>query len=548
MFTRHFANTLELICDLAPDKTALIHGPEQRSWQNFDDRAARLAAGMLAGGIAAGETVAINMYNCPEWLEAYYAAIKMRAVPANLNYRYRDEELAHVLNDSDAAALIFHSSLAEVVLRSRPRLPRIRLWIMVDDSDSNAASIQGVAHYEDLIEAHEPAARIHRPSDDKFLSYTGGTTGLPRGVSGDLGTVWGLAPRAVNYIFGKAFTTDNDPVEIASTLRTEGREIISLVAPPLMHSTGLQMTAIPTLAAGGVVVTMTSRSFDAHHTLQEVERTGANRLTIVGDAFARPLLRALEEGRPDDGAYCCDSLRLITSAGAAWTASVKTEFLEHLPHLTLLESCGATEGVSLGIKATRKGDPIATGNFDPAEGVLLVDENLVPLKGRPGETGLLAAPTVAECYRNDPEKTARTYRMINGTLYAVPGDHARMELDGSFTLLGRGSSVVNTGGEKVYPEEVEDVISQADGVHDCLVLGIPDERYGQKVAAIVQLTGGITPTPDDIIAHVKDHLAGYKAPRELIFVDSIPRNPNGKGNYALARKMVLDALANRPDP
>lgn len=545
MFTRHLANTLELICDLDPARTALIHGPVQRSWRQFDDRAARLAAAMQAGGIVAGETVAINMYNCPEWLEAYYATLKMRAVPANLNYRYREDELAHVLNDSDAVALIFHASLAEVVLRNRPKLSRIRLWIMVEDSDSGG--MDGVEEYEKLIEKHAPAARIDRPADDKFLSYTGGTTGLPRGVSGDLGMVWGIAPRAVNYIFGTSFTSDDDPVEIARNLRAGDREIISLVAPPLMHSTGLQMTAIPTLAVAGVVVTMTKRSFDAHHTLQEIERTGANRLTIVGDAFARPLLRALEEGRPGDGPYHCESLRLITSAGAAWTASVKTGFFEHLPHVTLLESCGATEGVSLGVKATRKGDTIRTGNFDPTEGVLLVDENLVPLDGRPGETGLLAAPAVAECYRNDPEKTARTYRVINGTLYAVPGDHARLEPDGSFTLLGRGSSVVNTGGEKVYPEEVEDVLSQAVGVRDCLVLGIPDERYGQKVAAIVQLAGGATANPDDIIAHVKAHLAGYKAPRELLFVDSVPRNPNGKGNYTLARNMLLDALADRAE-
>lgn len=539
MSEMQLADMFEAMCDLHPARPALVHGDLRRSWGEFDERAARLAAAMAAYGVGRGDTVAIAMYNCSEWLEAFYGAIKLRAVPANVNYRYQDEEMLQILQDGDARALFFHASLADAMLRIRPRLPHVRMWVMVDDVDF-PESVEAVERYETLIDGHAPAPRIARSADDCFLSYTGGTTGLPRGVVSALSAK--LISRYPNAVFGKSYTDDDDALAVATELYREGSHVTVLVAPPLMHATGLQTGALPTLALGGTVVTLASTSFDPHLTLAEIERNDANRLVIVGDAFARPLADALEAGKPGGGRYQCPSLRLINSTGAAWTAVTKKRMLACLPHVKLMESCGASEGVSYGVIVTGKGDDVTTGSFMPAAQLLLLDDNFEPLPREPGTMGLLAAPCKNAGYLNDSEKTARTFRTIGGMLYGVPGDYGRLEEDGTLTLLGRGSAVVNTGGEKVYPDEVEDVINQAEGVVDSLVIGLPDERFGQKVAAVVQVEPGTDGVAEGIIAHVKEHLAHYKAPRDVVFVPVVPRVPNGKGDYKLATRLAMEAL------
>ena len=542
MSHRHLATTLELVADVVPEQTAFVHGDLRRSWREFDLRAARLAAAIQAMGVGVGDTVAIAMYNCPQWLEAFYAALKIRAVPANVNYRYRDEEMRYLLEDCSAVALVFHASLADTLQCIRDRLSNIRLWIMVDDT-GQPIDMTGIYDIESLILKYKPAARIERPETESYISYTGGTTGLPKGVLYRLSLTTLTAPRFVNHIFGKSFDTYVDTIEVATQLRDEGVQLISVVAPPLMHSTGLSITAIPTLAVGGTVVTMATTSFNPHHTLAEIERTAANRLTIVGDAFARPLLAALEEGRPGGGAYDCESLRLVASSGAALTASSKEQLLKHWPQVVLMESCGATEGVSLGVRVNRRGDRLKTASFTAAPGVMVVDEKHNPLPRQIGCDGLLAGPAVTTGYLNDPQKTAERYTSINGVLYAIPGDYGRLEADGTLTLLGRGATVINTGGEKVYPEEVEDRIKHMRGVFDALVIGMPDERLGQKVTAVVHTTGHAGLSGEKIREYVKQHLAGYKAPRQIVFVEGIPRGPNGKADYPKVRQLLDEALS-----
>ena len=535
-FSRHLANTLELVTDVNPEEIAIIHGARELSWGDFDRRAARFAAALASSGINRGDVAAIAMYNCPEWLEVFYGILKQRAVPANINYRYRSAEMYHLLSDCSAAAVIYHASLAAVIEPLRTSLPSVRLWVLVDDNGSTAAEDrQG---YEALLAAHGPAPRQARPEGEPYLSYTGGTTGLPRGVLYRLGLTTVVSHRFINTIFGKAYTGDSDPAIIARELYEAGQQLIALVAPPLMHSTGLAITAIPTLAVGGTVVLLTKKSFDPHLTLAEIERTGANRLTIVGDAFARPLLQALDEGRPGGERYHCRSLRLIVSSGAALTASTKAALLEQLPHSLIMESLGATEGVSFGVKVSGAGDKLETGRFLASPGVIVVDEDFTPLPEQIGHAGLLAAPVITAGYFNDAEKNAQTYREIDGELYAAPGDYGRLEADGSLTLLGRGSGVINTGGEKVFAEEVEDVIKQLPGVLDCIVTGLADERFGQKVAALVQRSSEATLRERDIETFVKRRLAGYKAPRHIVFVDSLPRGPNGKPDYSVVRELL----------
>lgn len=535
-FSRHLANTLELAADVVPEQTAIIHGDRELPWRDFDDRAARLATALAESGVGRGEVVAIAMYNCPEWLEAFFGILKHRAVPANVNYRYRSEEMFYLLNDCSAAALIFHASLADVVLPLRDRLPSVRLWIMVDDS----ARIlhEPVLAYEELLAGHAPAKSQERPGDEHYLSYTGGTTGLPKGVLFRLGLTTAVAHRFVNAIFEYQYSDETDPVEMTTALHDAGQRLIALTAAPLMHSTGLAITAIPTLAVGGTVVLLTNRSFDPHLTLAEIERTAANRLTIVGDVFARPLLEALSKGRPGGDCYRCESLRIIVSSGAALTASTKQRLLEQLPGVSILESLGATEGVSFGVSVSKAGDPLDTGRFMAAKGVIVVDEDFNPLPEQTGHTGLLAAPTITSGYLNNPGKSVEIYRQIDGVLYAAPGDYGRLEADGSLTLLGRGSGVINTGGEKVFAEEVEDVLKQLGGVLDCIVTGLPDEHYGQRVAALVQLAADAVLTETDLVSHAKRQLAGYKAPRRVVFADAMPRGPNGKPDYDRVRELL----------
>jgi len=536
----HLADIWEGIADRIGDQPALIHGDRSVNWRDFEARAARLASALSAAGLGVGSKIAIDLYNCNEWLEAFFAAIKVRAVPANVNYRYLDDELIHILTDSHAEALIFHAGLAERILRLRPRLPRIKLLVQVEDGAS-APLEGGVAAYEALIAGNSAAARIPRTPDDPYLSYTGGTTGLPKGVMVGLGRAASsmafLAP-----VLGLTPEDVADPVATAQRNAAAGDQLIALPASPLMHSTGFSMTAIPALTYGGAVVTLTSRSFDPREACAAVERHGVRLLAIVGDAIGRPILHALEEGAASGKPFDMSSIRLMSSAGVAWSAETKRGLFAFLPQATLLDACGASEGLTYGFRSYRKGDALSGTNFTPAPGLVFLDPQGEPGPAVPGASGLMANSTSASGYYNDPEKTARTYRLINGMQYVAPGDYGRIEADGTLTLLGRGATTINTGGEKVHPEEVEDVIRAHADVDDCLVLGMPDERFGQRVTALVQPREGRAVEGADIVRHTHARLAGYKAPKQVLVVARIPRGPNGKADYEQA-KAVAAAMA-----
>jgi acyl-CoA synthetase (AMP-forming)/AMP-acid ligase II len=544
----HLASQLEQVAGALGDKPALIHGDLTRSWREFDDRAARLTSALMAGGVVAGDSIAIVMYNGPEWLETFYAAIKCRAIPANINYRYREEELLFILRDCSAKVVVFHARLAEAILRVIPQMPEDTLWIIVDDETGEPADLPAIIkRYELLISANAPAPAIERSAQDSYLSYTGGTTGLPKGVLMNVSRATLVVPVWYDILFGIAFPPEIKPGEAARLMREAGRDIIALVAPPLMHSTGLGMTALPALGAGGTVVTLTSTSYDATEMLAAIEKHRVNWLTIVGDVFARPMVRAIEQGRPGGGKYDLECLKVISSAGVAWTASIKSALLEQLPGVMMMEACGASEGVAYGSRIAKAGSTIETGRFDPSDGLKLLAENGEILPREPGQVGLLAAPAVANGYLNQPEKSAQMYREIDGVLHATPGDYGRWEEDGSFTLLGRRSAVINTGGEKVHPDEVEDVIKQMGIAEDCLVFGIPDETWGQSVAAMIQLHPAANAQVADVIAYVKRNLAAYKAPRHVMFVERVPRGPNAKGDYQVAARMMEASLVDGAD-
>ena len=536
----HPAGTWEALADALGTLPALCQGERSVSWRDFEQRAARLATAFTKAGLGPGDTIAIDLYNCNEWMEVFFAAMKVRCVPANVNYRYLDRELVHLLSDSGARALVFHASLTETVQRALHLLPKISLLVRVADGIGPTDPLPGVHELEDLIAMHAPAARIERQPDDQYLSYTGGTTGLPKGVMVNMSRL-GNSMFFIGPALGITPEQLADPLGTAVAAAEGGQRVVAIPASPIMHSTGFGMAATPALNYGGTVVTLCSRSFDPSELLDAVERRSVNLVTMVGDAMARPLVRAMQQNPERSRARQLGSLRVIASAGVAWSGEAKAALFDFLPEVSMLDSCGASEGITYGSRIYRKGDDLSGTHFVPAPGLMILDEHGHPQPNRPGITGLLANSATAVGYFNDPQKSASTYREINGTWCAVPGDYGRLEESGLLTLLGRRSNTINTGGEKVYPEEVEDVLRAMPGLEDCLVFSMPDERFGQRVAALIEVRNGQALEEAHVLQHVRHHLAGYKMPRVLKFVAKVPRAPNGKADYVAARALMASA-------
>ena len=538
----HYATAWEAIADRIPERPALRHGERKLSWAAFEQRSARLAGALSSRGYGRGDGIAAYLYNCPEYLEIFFAALKIRAVPSNVNYRYTSDELLALLENAEAKVLFFDAALRDRVAEIADRAPRL---LLVEVGGQGAPQVPGSHAYEEVLAASDPAARIQRDADDVFLSYTGGTTGLPKGVLMRIGQSADNSLYFRDMFFGER--PGLSPLDYAVRLAEEELSPSAIPASPLMHSTGFVFASLPTLCAGGQITILRSKSFDPHELLSAVETTRPQAVAIVGDAFALPIVRALDDGRPGGTRYDTASVRVICSAGVAWSAHIKERLLAHVPHTTLLDACGATEGLSYGFSKVRRGDALSTSIFQAAHGLKVFSPHGEELA--PGQVGLLAGPTTASGYHRDPEKTAAAFLIIDGVQYAMPGDLGRIEADGTVTLIGRGMATINTGGEKVYPAEVEDAIRGHPGVDDCLVLGVPDARFGQSIAALVVRGGAPQVDADDVADAVRTSLAGYKVPRRILFVDRIPRLPNGKIDYASAAGAAqTDALGCSADP
>ncbi|NND74737.1 MAG: AMP-binding protein [Ilumatobacter sp.] len=538
----HLATVWESIADAIPDRPAITHGDTTRTWAEFDDRSARFAAALTAAGLGPDTKVGLYLYNCNEYMEAHHGVLKMRGVAINVNYRYLDEELRFLLENSDSEAVVFHTSLADRVAKVVDRLPKLKLLVAVDDGPGR--SVPGEQRYEDMLAAHAPMQRITRHEDDVYMLYTGGTTGMPKGVMYAIGGLTAGLAEAGFPLLGLEPVTD--AAEIAprvQALADAGGPSVSIPCAPLMHGTGCWLGWFMPMLGGGHIVTMTNRSLDAHEVLDAIERHRATAVTIVGDSFAKPLVRAIDEGRPDGGAYDLTSVQLIDSSGVMWTAEVKNDMIERIPQAVLVDAMGSTEG-SMGSQITAKGIPVETAKFvkGPNAKVFTDDDREVT----PGsdEVGMVAAGgNVPLGYYKDEEKSARTFRVIDGVRYSFPGDFAQVAEDGTLILLGRGSQVINTGGEKVFPEEVEEAVKRVDGVFDCLVVGVDDEKFGQAVTAVASRLDDANVDESTVIAAVKRDLAGYKAPKSVVFVDDVPRAPNGKADYRTARSLAEAAAS-----
>ncbi|MCB0955342.1 MAG: AMP-binding protein [Ilumatobacteraceae bacterium] len=536
----HFATIWESIADAMPDRTAVVAGDVRLTWREYDERAARIAGAFSAAGLGPDSKIGLYLYNGNEYLEAHYGAFKMRGVPVNVNYRYLDEELVYLLDNADAEALVFHSSLGDRVERIRARLPKLQLLIEVDDGGAGQVAV--ARRYEEVIASTAPMPRIERSEDDIYMLYTGGTTGMPKGVMYDMG---GLS---------RAFTTMGFPLlglappadaaEVAGQVRQVvdgGAGIVSMPCAPLMHGTGVWLGAMIPQLTGATVVTLESRSLDPHEVLTKAQAEQVTNLVIVGDSFAKPLITAIDEAAARGTAYDLSAIRMIISSGVMWTAEVKEQLLDRIEQAILLDAMGSSEG-SMGSSISMKGVPPSTAKFtqNPTTKVFTDDDREV-LPGS-GEVGMVAAGGMVPVgYFKDPEKSARTFRTIGGVRYSFPGDMAMVADDGSLILLGRGSQVINSGGEKIFPEEVEEAAKRVDGVVDCLVVGVPDEKFGNAVTAVVSLADGASVDEATVIAGVKGQLAGYKAPKKVVFVHKVPRAPNGKADYKAAGQLARDA-------
>jgi 3-oxocholest-4-en-26-oate---CoA ligase len=538
----HFATIWEGIADAVPDGLAVVHGGVRRTWREYDDRAARLAAALAAAGLGEDSKVGLYLYNATEYLEAQFAAMKQRAVPVNVNYRYLDEELAYLLDNADAGGLVYHTSLADRVARVRDRLPGLALLVEVDDGPApdGTTHVEGAHRYEDLVRAHAPTPRLARAADDVYMLYTGGTTGLPKGVMYANGDMARSFVQSGFPMLGLPIPDEADQIpDVVRQAHAEGNVLVSVPACPLMHGTGVWLGAfIPHLT----VVTLQQRSFDADELFETVQRERAGSIVIVGDALAKPMVRALDAAEERGQPYDTSTVKVIISSGVMFTAESKAAVLDRIPQAIIVDAIGSSEG-SMGLSITMKGMPAETARFtrDPTTKVFTEDGRVV--QPGSGELGMVAAGGMVPLgYYKDPEKSARTFREVDGVRYSFPGDWALVNEDGSLTLVGRGSQVINTAGEKVFPEEVEESVKRAPGVLDCLVVGVPDERFGEAVTAIASLVEGATSDEEAVIAHVKGELASFKAPKRVLFVPTVPRAPNGKADYKAAKEHARSIL------
>ena len=533
----HFASAYERVADTVPDVDAVVQGDRRWTYRRFDEDSARIASAFEAAGVTRGSQVSLYLYNCPEFLLAQQAAFKHGCGPVNVNYRYLDEELVYLVDNSDSEVLVFHSSLGERVARVRDRLDRVRLLVVVRDDDTPC---DFAIDFDELLATHDPQARRTPDPNDVYMLYTGGTTGMPKGVMYRNGVFCGGLYLAISVALPgiDAPTSVDDVPRFVEECRAAG-PMVSIPCCPLMHGTGMWVGAMPALHTGGTVVLLEERSFDADELLAVVERERVTRLAIVGDAFARPILRALEAAEERGAVPDVSSLRSMNSSGAMWSAEVK-DGLARFTDAVLVDGLGSSEGGGYAqVTAGRSAASGTTARFTPSPDTLLLGLDDRPLPADSTEPGLLASRTGAFGYYKDPDKTARTFKVIDGAQYVITGDWATRNEDGTITLHGRGSNCINSGGEKIFPEEVEEALKTHPAVDDCLVVGVPDERFGQRVVAIVGCSRS-TPSEDELRSHVRDQLAHYKAPRRCIVVDHVQRAPNGKADYGWAREVATD--------
>ncbi len=528
----NLADLFEHAVDHFGEREYLVCDGKRRTYRQMEERANRLAHHLAAHGIGPGDHVGIYALNSVEWVETAWAVFKLRAVWININYRYVEDELRYLFDNADLKALVYQRQYAPRVAGVLGAMPRLRHTVVVDDGSGEDTSAIGSVDYEPALAAASPVRDFApRSASDRYVLYTGGTTGMPKGV------VW----RHVDVFM--ALGGGIDPMTNVRAERPEvmvekakmGVPLTFLPIAPLMH--GATQWAVMGQSFLGNKVVLVGR-FEARRVWDLVQQEKVNSIMITGDAMARPLIEALAA---PDAAWDVSSLYLLTSSAATFSPSVKDEFFVRFPNLVMIDAVGSSEGGNNGMVMVQAGQTAMKGGPTVSRigETVVLDEHGKPLEPGCGTIGKIArARDIPLEYYKDPRKTAETFVTYDGVRYAVPGDYAMVEADGRITLLGRGSVSINSGGEKIFPEEVEAAVKSHPAVFDCTVVGVPDPRWGEHVSAVVELRPGAHASLEDIQAHCRTKIAGYKVPKSLRTVERIVRSPSGKPDYRWAKQVA----------
>ena len=535
-----FANVWERVSDTVGDEIALINGEDKLTWASFDIKAAKVATILEEHGLKSDSKVGIYLHNSNEYLEVQYGVFKIEGVPINVNYRYKENELVYLLDNSDAEAVFFQGCYAERISAIKEQLPKVKVYIQIDDGTEPL--MESAIDYENSISSSKEQIRFDRTEDNIYMLYTGGTTGMPKGVMYKHGS---FIPSMLKTAFAMGFEVPedmNDLEKIIVNAQANNALTVSMPACPLMHGTGMWLGAFLPMFSGGAVVTISDLGLNPKNVWQEVEKHKINSLVIVGDAFAKPLLDELKNAKENSNPYQISSLRAMISSGVMWSSEIKDGLLA-MHDMTLFDAMGSTEG-GMGSSVSNREIPAKTAKFALNPGVIVLSDDGKELEpgsdtmGKIGTSGL-----VPEGYFKDEKKSAETFKEINGVRYSFPGDYATINADGTINLLGRGSNCINTAGEKVYPEEVEEAIKKHPNVYDCLVVGLQDDKYGQRVVAIASLEENSALEEGELIDFTREQLSGYKLPKQILFVEEVMRAPNGKANYKWAKNEAQENLS-----
>jgi acyl-CoA synthetase (AMP-forming)/AMP-acid ligase II len=535
---KHFnlADLFEMVADKVPERDALVCGDSRASFAQLESRANQLAHYLAGQGVGPGQHVGLYMYNCNEYLEGMMACFKLRAVPINVNYRYVREELLYIFDNADMVACIHNREFAPHIAEVRESAPDLKTFISVEDgSDGDLAAI-GALEYGAALEGQSDQRDFgERSDDDLFLLYTGGTTGMPKGVMWPHKNLFYAALGGGGWFHPDGPITE--PEQIAS--RIGDFPIIGMALAPLMHGACWWYACIQ-LLAGNTVVLSPYRSLEGEKIWDIVEKEKVNSLSIVGDAMAIPLLDALQA---NPGRWDLSAVFNVGSGGAVFSVSKQQAFRDHFPNVFISNSFGSSESGNMGFDSgEKKSEDKGLGNVVRSDFMdVIVDVEGEPRRhAQPGEMGIFSrSGYIPVGYYNDQEKTARTFVEVEGRTWLLTGDEARLEQDGSITVFGRGSNCINSGGEKIFPEEVEEALKAHPDIFDCLVVDTPDDRFGSRVTAVIATRGNCRLSLEEVQEEARKHVAGYKVPRELHIVDEVPRAPSGKPAYPKAREMAL---------
>ncbi len=532
----NLADMFEMVADKVPNRDALVCGDARATYAQLDQRANQLAHYLAGCGVGPGDHVGLYMYNCNEYLEGMMACFKLRAVPVNVNYRYVQEELLYIFDNADMVALVHHREFVPHIAEIRESAPELKTFVAVDDDSGADLSIIGAVSFEAAIEGQSTERNFsERSDDDIFLLYTGGTTGLPKGVMWPHKSLFYAALGGGGWFHPDGPITE--PEQIAG--RIGDFPIVGMALAPLMHGACWWYACIQ-LLAGNTLVLNPDRSLEGSRVWDVVQREKVNSLSIVGDAMAIPLLDALES---NPGRWDLSSVFSVGSGGAVFSDSKQQQFKDLFPNVLIMNSFGSSESGNMGFDSgEKKSKEKGLGNVPQSDFMDVITD----VEGEPhrhvkaGETGIFArSGYIPTGYYGDPEKTASTFVDVDGKTWLLTGDEARLEEDGSITVYGRGSNCINSGGEKIFPEEVEQALKSHPDVFDCLVVDTPDERFGSKVTAVIATRSGATVSLAELQQEARKHIAGYKVPRELHVVAEVPRAPSGKPAYPKAKEIAL---------